>query len=707
MAKKLNSELSDFLKIGKSVLTATAESLSERPIASPIEVGLEVYNKLNPSPHDQAWEAYENDNFEEALELAKEGEEEFVPFYYYFLCGACHYQLYLQTKKEYFEEAERLGLLDDDADEEDPQWEEITPSWEDVNELREKAYDDLKESLKLREGIDKDSLGHVFSMLEDLLPSSDSIVSLSERRRYAMAAMMCKDLRKINKDLYIEHTQKLLDSFDNCYSGLQEGCYGTEQEIREIKERLQHGCFTGRDYSERQFIYIAKNIDALAGCYDENVQWLFTIDQIPQELKFPVGHPQPNSLYYAHPAKQGEYLPIENADEELFNDKVRDLRRLAQCLGATQIIMKSIKGRSVSEEKTTEFDSELGGSYKGVGGSVGYGNNRKAERTSTEQLQKEIVDRFAPMKYPYLPDDVAWLNVDKEWQNLVKTRLDGNRLHYNTRISSRRTMSANDSRMDEVRLAFQTFVVNANTKFTTKMENSFKREEETIWEFDVTFKPLNEFVDTNNSTAIPSKLNISKDEQEYLDNLKEFLEDDAEITPRERKMLDRIRQSLGISEERAKELEASLKPELTEDEQEYLDNLKEFLEDDAEITPRERKMLDRIRQSLGISEERAKELESSLKPVRDIDKPFSMTVDDVFSIIGRGTVATGRIETGVVKVGDEVLLRSLNEVKRAVVTGVEMFRKILPEGMAGDNVGLLLRGIDKKDVKRGMVITHA
>ena len=94
------------------------------------------------------------------------------------------------------------------------------------------------------------------------------------------------------------------------------------------------------------------------------------------------------------------------------------------------------------------------------------------------------------------------------------------------------------------------------------------------------------------------------------------------------------------------------------------------------------------------------------EPVRDIDKPFLMPVEDVFSITGRGTVATGRIETGVVKVGDEVQLLGLGEDKKSVVTGVEMFRKILEVGEAGDNVGLLLRGIDKKEVKRGMVITH-
>jgi elongation factor Tu len=94
-------------------------------------------------------------------------------------------------------------------------------------------------------------------------------------------------------------------------------------------------------------------------------------------------------------------------------------------------------------------------------------------------------------------------------------------------------------------------------------------------------------------------------------------------------------------------------------------------------------------------------------PKRDVDKPFLMPVEDVFSITGRGTVATGRIETGIVKTGDELQIIGLGaQGMKTVCTGVEMFRKILDEGQAGDNVGMLLRGIDKDKVKRGMVITH-
>ncbi len=92
-------------------------------------------------------------------------------------------------------------------------------------------------------------------------------------------------------------------------------------------------------------------------------------------------------------------------------------------------------------------------------------------------------------------------------------------------------------------------------------------------------------------------------------------------------------------------------------------------------------------------------------PVREIDKPFLMPVEDVFTITGRGTVATGKIDTGVINTGDEVEILGMQETKmKSVITGVEMFRKILDRGEAGDNVGLLLRGVDKKDIRRGMVI---
>ena len=92
------------------------------------------------------------------------------------------------------------------------------------------------------------------------------------------------------------------------------------------------------------------------------------------------------------------------------------------------------------------------------------------------------------------------------------------------------------------------------------------------------------------------------------------------------------------------------------------------------------------------------------EPKRDIDKPFLMPIESVFSISGRGTVATGRIDAGMVNTGDEVEIVGFGETKKTIVTGVEMFRKTLDEGRAGDNVGLLLRGVKKEDIERGQVL---
>ena len=461
------------------------------------------------------------------------------------------------------------------------------------------------------------------------------------------------------------------------------------------------GLISGEEYTSRQFIYIAKDVNSLFGCYSDTIEFLFTIDKLPKELTFPMEHPQPNSLYYAHPAKRGFYLPVDSADKELFDDKVRDFIRLAQCLGATRIEFKSLKGRKVSEGVTTTLAIEVGGEYKGVGGNVGYENSRSRNREQSGQYGKTIVHEFNPRKLPYLPDENEWLAVDRDWQNLVKTRIEGGQTHYSVKISSRETMSVSEERMDAVNVDFNAFLAKGHVNVKNGKSHSFSREEETVWEISVDFKPLQDYnMNDNQLDALETKIlgelddvknnaapkraqerpflmkiddvyevegrgaiaagciergtihvgdtvclskgktslfatiggvkmfnkilaegeagddadlilkGVSKNavkvgmtitmaedalpvdddeevieaektskfsdaEQEYLDNLKEFLEDDAEITPRERKMLDRIRQNLGISEERAKELEASLKPQLTEDEQEYLDMYRE------------------------------------------------------------------------------------------------------------------------------------
>lgn len=631
MAKK------NWLDVAKDVVVGAAANMVVPGGAVAYAVGKSIYDNMSdsdetdeesiPSNIDLAFQAYDNDDYEEALEYleAAHSNNEILQFHYYKMVGNCHYGMMLDYRKEYWEEAEKLGLSDD-TDEDDPRWKKLLPLKTSYDEERSLAYDFLKESLTHKEDgdfiADKDSVADVYWILTAVCTSN------YEQRRYDMAAMAGDNVRKDAKAEYKKLTKQILGYMDDDYESVKQIEAGdwskfepvSEEDKEFIYEASLGGMFSSMvDYHERQFIYIAKNVDALAGCYDDNIQWLFTIDALPKELQFPVGHPQPNYLYYAHPAKRSVYLPIENADEELFNDKVRDFQRLAQCLGATEITFRSVKGHSLSETITTGLDIEVGGDYKGIGGSMGYGNKRGNGKSQSSRGEKEMLQRFNPTKAPYIPNDIGWMAVDPEWQSLVKQRLEGNMLHYSIRISSRKTMAVSDSRMDDVKLAFKSFIANAHVNYSQQMERSFEREEETEWEISVTFKPLEELNNmgqqvlnvevVESTTKQPNLPQYTANEKEYIDSLRDFLEDDAEITPRERKMLDKIRVKLGISEERAQELEASLtKPQLTEDEQEYLDMYHEYAEK-GELTEKERRRLDKFAAAMGISAERVKEIE--------------------------------------------------------------------------------------------------
>ena len=633
MAKK------NWLDVAEDITVGTAVNMIIPGGAAVYAVGKAVYDNLSSDDESDdtedvrpnnvvlAIEAFNNEDYEEALEYleAAHANNEIRPFLYYRLTGKCHYCLMDKHRTEYWEKAEELGLTED-TDEDDSRWEQIAHIKEKTLEEQSLANDSLKESLnhKVEGGdfvADPEMVAGVFWLLAGVCNSR------YEQRRYDMAAMACDSLRKDAKQEYNSVTQDVLKWMDESFTEMKEietGCLGGEPLSDEDKEFLlegaKDGLFSRRvDYHERQFIYVAKNVDALAGCYDDNIQWLFTIDGLPKELQFPVGHPQPNSLYYAHPAKPGVYLPIEGADEELFYDKVRDFQRLAQCLGATEISFRSVKGHSLSENIATGLDIEVGGDYKGVGGSMGYGNKRGNGKSQSSRGEKEMFQRYNPTKAPYIPNDIGWMAVDPEWQSLVKQRLEGNMLHYSIRISSRKTMAVSDSRMDDVKLAFKSFIANAHVNYSQQMERSFEREEETEWEISVTFKPLEELNNmgqqvlnvevVESTTEQPNLPQYTANEKEYIDSLRDFLEDDAEITPRERKMLDKIRVKLGISEERAQELEASLaKSQLTEDEQEYLDMYREYAEK-GEVTEKERRRLDKFANALGLSKERVKEIE--------------------------------------------------------------------------------------------------
>ena len=380
--------------------------------------------------------------------------------------------------------------------------------------------------------------------------------------------------------------------------------------------------FTQIDYNTRKFIFVLGTEKQLPGCYDKdgNIQFVFTLNDLPTSIQFPVGHPQANTLYIGHPFKPATYLPFENATEQLFMERVHELCYLGQCLGANEIRIKRLRGLDTasSEAKQLVVSGELDVKAVNVGGS--FGRNTAAQNSYSSKDGMEMVQTYLPTKQPYCPDDLVWLDSETSWQALVKQRLNGNILSYSLHLSSSESVSMTSSKVLSVKASFEYLVTKASGSYDAKTDKTFSKTEGIEWEIDMQFKPLQDFEDDNvnasNGQAVAQiaqtqKSELSEDELAYKEEVEFCLEDAPEIDAHSRKFLERKRQKLGLSETRAQEIEDMVKASLvsfTDEEKEYMEALDDVIEDGV-IPDNVRRLLERERKSLGISEERAKELE--------------------------------------------------------------------------------------------------
>ena len=419
--------------------------------------------------------------------------------------------------------------------------------------------------------------------------------NLFQGRQMALAAMDSPDfeIKQEAKDIYLNLTKNLVE--DPAY-------------------------FARIPYNTRKFIFILGTEKQLPGCYDKegNIQFVFTLNDLPTSIQFPVGHPQANTLYIGHPFKPATYLPFENATEQLFMERVHELCYLGQCLGANEIRIKRLRGLDTasSEAKQLDVSGELDVKAVNVGGS--FGRNTAAQNSYSSKDGMEMVQTYLPTKQPYCPDDLVWLDSEASWQALVKQRLNGNILSYSLHLSSSESVSMTSSKVQSVKASFEYLVTKVSGTYDSKSDKTFSKTEEIEWEIDMQFKPLQDFDDANGSIsqatapiAQTQKSDLSEDEMAYKEEVEFCLEDASEIDAHSRKFLERKRQKLGLSETRAQEIEDMVKASLvsfTDEEKEYMEALDDVIEDGV-IPDNVRRLLERERKSLGISEERAKELE--------------------------------------------------------------------------------------------------
>lgn len=451
-------------------------------------------------------------------------------------------------------------------------------------------------------------------------------------RRYFIGALGTDDeeLKSEYLEQYEFRTHNMKESFEEYkktndewkQEALECGC--AEEELDEFiapfQELAEENKFTSLPYADRQFIFIGKDIKHLGGCFDEsnNINWLFTQDYIPSDIIFPAGLPQVNTLYIANPVRTNEYLPYEGAAHTLFLDKIRELRYLLQCLGATEITFECLKGHDVSMTNSLSMNLEANAGVKLYKGSGGFNNSLRGKYSSNERNRVAVTQSFEPTQQPYCPKNLSWLDSDNEWKTLIKQRLEGNMLNYEQVISTKSVVHMSNNQVIDVKAAFENFMVQVSGNYQQTTDSTFDESQETEWKISAVFKSLNEFgkeektisyMDILSPKPIPQ---FTPEEEKYKEEILFCLEEDGKISDDDRRYLERKRVKFGISVDRASEIEQELLPSYTEEELEYIETYKEIVSD-GEVTPRQRRMLDRERDFLGISKERCEELERSIK----------------------------------------------------------------------------------------------
>ena len=364
--------------------------------------------------------------------------------------------------------------------------------------------------------------------------------------------------------------------------------------------------FLSQPYNQRKILMPVREYVDLS----QNHISVLDIKNLP-DLQFPIGHPISNQLYVGHPYLPQKYIPFENYQLELIEDKVREFCQIAQCLGAKEISIDAENAMQNSSSRSINHSGEGSVDYKLASANGSSKRNRSSNLIDEISQAINLHQTFMPTKKPFLPENTIWYQNEPSWQRLYEQRMNGGLTQHEERIETRKSQVVDNHELTELKAELQYLFAEANISWNTSMDEKFSQQENAVLSIKVTFAPIDSLggnADSINymSSTTPS---LTKVEQEYLDNLKDFFEDDAEITPRERKMLERIRQSLGISEERAKELEMYLSaPQLTENEQEYLDMYSDYASK-GEITDKERRRLDKFAAALGIDKERIKEIE--------------------------------------------------------------------------------------------------
>ena len=502
-----------------------------------------------------------------------------------------------------------------------------------------------------------------FERFEDYLKN----INKEEQERYLGGFLKSRAL------IYATNKQYYLAAQDNemlVAIEKQKKCLAIAEQHREKQKEnyqlfLSH--FKELPLKDRNIVTIAKTNQL----FKSDHLTLLNIDNLPA-VNFPMSHPKINHTYIAHPYKTDSYLPIENYDYELLNDRLNEFFYFLQCLGATSIsyeVMEDESSESANHNyyknnQANSNDNRSGQSYSnnnslnvGVGipiAEVKVGTNwektnsnevHQNNRYATDEEQESVMNSslrnflkmgrtqtFNPIRKPYIPDNLIWYPNEFTWQRIAQQRLSGNMLSHSEMLSSSQSQTLSSSEIltinEELDNLFET-VSNNSSHFDINVDLRVK-----IVKGSVGYS--NDQSSSSNNSESQQRKNSSEEavsievapqqfleptaqiattdnETRYLEEVRFMLEDDGQIDERERAILERFRTRYNITPERAQELEAQAiaSAQLTPAEQEYLEEYKNSLQN-GEISERERRLLNRLATALGIDEARVAELEKKV-----------------------------------------------------------------------------------------------
>ena len=361
--------------------------------------------------------------------------------------------------------------------------------------------------------------------------------------------------------------------------------------------------FLELENDDKKIIYITDNLKYISDHFKSLIR-----KDLP-DIGFPVGHPIDDQFYLAHPYLEKKYIPMQNYENLLFSDKVRELSYILQCLGATSIEIESVKGSSVESVSNSSIDFSVEANIKIHSGSVSKSlkNNSMSSNKSLSQLATK--QKFTPTKRPYLPDLLLWYHHEPEWQQIYQQRTNGNLDSHSIIIRNQFSQLDKESLFNKIKAEYENLIIKIDGDFSQSISKQFKEEGYTEWKVNVQFAPISKLHEENTVASIPIA-SFSKEENDFLEMVTDAFEDNI-ISDDERKLLNKRRDKLNISKERAEELERiALKSvnNFTSQEEEYIEILKDSF-DDGVISSDERNLLNKKRDRLGIAIERANELE--------------------------------------------------------------------------------------------------